>query len=112
MINKILSYDSFLSEFDIENQKVIFSKYSDSLPDYFLNKNTISKDDVINIISDGENSKKTEFLAILFWGVYFVVIKKEETISSLINFINKSDFEKIIEENISLILNNLVTIID
>lgn len=106
MINKILNLDFFPSEFDIEVQKKKYLNFHNSLPDFFLNKSLLSKNEIVKLIREGKSSKKTELLAILFWGVYFSVINRNDTIMSLLNFINKTDFEEIMEDKISLIVDS------
>lgn len=105
MIDKILKLKSFPSEFTIENQKKKYLEFDNSLPDYFVVKQTLSKKDVINLIQEKKFSKKTELLAILFWGLYFKVnAKNPKSIKILIEFINSKDFDNEIIKRVSQII--------
>lgn len=107
MIDKILKLKSYPSEFSIENQKEKYLEFDNSLPDYFLEKHTISKKDIIKIIQENKNDKKTELLAILFWGLYFKVNSKNpKSIKKLIEFINSKDFEIEIAKRVSKIIDS------
>lgn len=96
MLEEILKLPEFPSSFNIEGQKKKYqNKYYGKLPLFFEQKKTISKADVIEIIRNNDNSNKEEFLAILFWGIYFKVMSRSpKSIFSLIKFIESDSFEK------------------
>lgn len=104
MINEILNLDPFPSEFDIQVQKNKYLNFDNSLPEYLQTKITLSKNEVIDLIRKGKSNKKTELIAILFWGVYFTVINKTSTIYSLFCYINGDNFEEDMNNKVSLIL--------
>lgn len=97
MIKELLELKGFESNFDIEDQKKAFTtKYKGNLPKSFLNIKTISKNQIIEWIRSNEKTNKEEFLAILFWGIYFKVLARSpKAISSLIIFIESDEFENV-----------------
>lgn len=99
MIKKIFSLPkNFSSDFNIESQKKDYiEKYKGTLPKSFSNINNINKNQVIEWIRSNEKTNKEEFLAILFWGIYFKVLARSpRVIFLLINFIESNEFESTI----------------
>lgn len=108
MIDLILNLKSIPSEFSIEADKSKFINYGGTLSDFWQNRNSISKEDVTNIIRSNKCSRKDELLAILFWGVYFTVISATngKSISKLIQFINNENFETEIDKRVAAIVDS------
>lgn len=95
MIKDILKLSTnFTSNFDITNQKNKYLSLSKNLPEFLINKSSLSKNEVIEIIKNKNHDNKTELLSILFWGIYFEVITKKKDIISIIKFIESDSFEK------------------
>ncbi|MCF8274960.1 MAG: hypothetical protein K9I95_14130 [Flavobacteriaceae bacterium] len=96
MIEQILESPDFPSSFNIEEQKKRYNKDYEKdygqLPNFLINKNQISKSEVIELIRNKKYNNKTEFLAILFWGVFFLSAKKNAK-NSLLKFINSGIFD-------------------
>lgn len=100
MIKELFELKGFESNFSIEDQKKAYAeKHNGILPISFLNIKTISKSQVIEWIISNEKTNKEEFLAILFWGIYFKVLARSpKAVSSLIIFIESDEFENVMEK--------------
>lgn len=95
-IDKILQTE-LSSEFNIGFEKERFVKMGGKLSDVFKNLDSLTKENVIEIIKSPDYNSKDEFLAILFWGIYFKVTARNNIYiqKKLVEYIESDDFESI-----------------
>jgi hypothetical protein len=98
--------NDFPSNFDITSQKKKYLNYAKQLPYFFINKSELSKQEVIELIKNNKHDNKTEFLSILFWGIYFDVITKKADLNALVEFIESNSFEDIMDDIKVTIINS------
>lgn len=106
-LEQIFKYNSPPSNFNITRQKIKYERMGGQIPDRFQRLDSLSKDDVIELIKSKKATSKEELLSILFWGIYFEVLARSpKSIRSLIDFIESCDFDKELSNRKKEIINS------
>lgn len=103
-IDKIISFKPN-SSFSIEREKVTFVKMGGNLSKNLSDLKELDRGKVLDIISSPKFGPIDEFIAILFWGIYFQVSYKKPA-QSLINWLSHPSASEEIEKRKQAIIHS------
>jgi hypothetical protein len=105
MIDEILNLPQAQAPFVITPQLRRIENLNLEFPDYFEGIESLSRDDVTEILSSERRTYKEKLFAILLWGIYFEVAQKGPKVN-LINWVEQENSESEIKIRFDEIANS------